>query len=139
EAFVGELLGETNAAELFLEQHPDEEGAADEAAGIFDEAHPELAPHRSSHDSEVCVVATPPGPAGDRFRELARAALPDVEVLPAASEDDIVFYREVSHLPIAELEQLGPAGLDAYRQMRATGDFTPHTRTDVDFGAPSSR
>ncbi len=137
QAFAGELLGETNAAELFLEQHPDEEEAQDEAAAFFNEAHPELAPSKAAPASEICVLAAPPGPAGDRFRALTQTALPDVEFAPAASEDDILFYREVSHLPLAELEQLGPAGLDAYRQMSAAEDFTPHTRTDVDFGASS--
>ena len=89
--------------------------------------------------AELCVLAAPPGPAGDRFRELARPRLPEVEVLPAVSEDDILFYREVSNLPLADLEQLGSAGQDAYRQMSAAEDFTPHTRIDVDFGAPARR
>ena len=61
-----------------------------------------------------------------------------MEFTPAGGEDDVLFYREVSNLPLAELEQLGPAGLDAYRQMSAAEDFTPHTRTDVDFAPPSS-
>ena len=137
EAFAGELLGATNAAELFLEQYTDEETAKDETAVGYNEAHPELAPGKISAASEICVLATPPGPAGDRFRDLTQSALPDVEFTPAASEDDILFYREVSHLPLAELEQLGPAGQDAYRQMSAAEDFTPHTRSDVDFGAYS--
>ncbi len=116
QAFAGELLPETNAAELFLAQHADEETAKDEAAVCYNEAHPEVAPGKTSPTSEICVLAAPPGPAGDRFRELARSALPDVEFTPAASEDDILFYREISHLPLAELEQLGPLGQDAYRQ-----------------------
>ena len=137
QTFAGALLGKTNAAELFLEQHADEEEAKDEAAAFYDEAQPELAPRKAAPASEICVIATPPGTAGDRFRELSQAALPEVEMTPAASEDDILFYREVSHLPLAELELLGPAGLDAYRQMSAAEDFTPHTRTDVDFGTAS--
>jgi hypothetical protein len=135
EEYAGELLEATNAAELFLEQYADEVKARDEVGGFYDEAHPELAPGPSASTSEFCVLAAPAGPAGERFRAVARAALPEVEVLPAASEDDILFYREVSNLPLAELEQLGPAGQDAYRQMSAAEDFTPHTRIDVDFGA----
>jgi serine/threonine protein kinase len=135
--FAGELLGETNAAELFLEQHPDEEDAQNEASNFFDEAEPELAPGKSSFKSQICVLAAPPGPAGERFRTLTHDALPEVEVLSATAEDDIVFYREISNLPLAELEQLGSVGQDAYRQMSAAEDFTPHTRIDVDFVAPS--
>ena len=136
-AQCGELLGKTNAAELFLEQHPDEENAKGEASGCFDEAQPELAPGKASTTSEVCVLAAPPGSAGDRFRALTRAALPEVEVLSATAEDDILFYREVANLPLSELEHLGSAGQDAYRQMSAAEDFTPHTRIDVDFSTSS--
>jgi eukaryotic-like serine/threonine-protein kinase len=135
--FAGELLGETNAADWFLEQHPDEEEAKNESSGFFDEAKPELAPGNASLTSELCVLAAPPGPSGDRFRTLMSAALPEVEVLSATAEDDIFFYREASNLPLSELEQLGSVGQDAYRQMSATEDFTPHTRIDVDFVAPT--
>lgn len=131
--FSGEVIGETNAAELFLEQHPDENEAEGEASGFFDEAQPELAPGPSASPCETCVLAAPPGEAGDRFRELTHRALPDVELLPAVSEGDILIYREISNLPLAELEQLGAAAHDAYRQMSAAEDFTPHTRIDVDF------
>ncbi len=131
--FSGEVVGETNAAELFLEQHPDEGEAEGEASGFFAEAQPELSPRPSASPCETCVLAAPPGEAGDRFRELTRRALPDVELLPAVSEGDILFYREISNLPLAELEQLGAAAHDAYRQMSAAEDFTPHTRIDVDF------
>jgi len=133
--FADEVVGETNAAEMFLEQHPDEGEAEGEASGFFAEAQPELSPGPSAAPCETCVLAAPPGEAGDRFRELTRRALPDVELLSAVSEDDILFYREISNLPLAELEQLGAAARDAYRQMSAAEDFTPHTRIDVDFGA----
>jgi hypothetical protein len=63
--------------------------------------------------------------------------LPEIEVLSATAEDDILFYREISNLPLAELEQLGSVGQDAYRQMIAAEDFTPHTRIDVDFATPA--
>ena len=133
--FAGEVVDETDAAELFLEQHPDEGEAEGEASGCYDEAQPEWLPGPSAPASEICVLAAPPGEAGERFRALTRRALPDVEMLPAVSEDDILFYREVSNLPLEELEQLGSAGQDAYRQMGAAEDFTPHTRIDVNFGA----
>ena len=137
--FADEVVGETNAAEMFLEQHPDEGEAEGEASGFFAEAQPELSPGPSAAPCETCVLAAPPGEAGDRFRALTRRALPDVELLPAVSEDDILFYREISNLPLAELEQLGAAARDAYRQMSAAEDFTPHTRIDVDFGAAAPR
>ena len=137
EEFAGELLGKTDAAQLFLEQYPDEDAAQTEASDFFDEAKPELAPGKASAALEVSVLAAPPGSAGERFRTLTRAALPEVEVLDATAEDDILFYREFSNLPLSELEQLGSAGQDAYRQMSAAEDFTPHVCIDVDFSVRS--
>ena len=53
----------------------------------------------------------------------------------AASHDDVIFYRETANLPLAELEQMGPAAQEAYRQMAATEHFTPHIRCDIEFEA----
>jgi hypothetical protein len=47
--------------------------------------------------------------------------------------DDILLYRERSNLPLSELPQLGPLGLDAYRQLSAAEQFTPHCRCDIEF------
>jgi hypothetical protein len=131
--FAAEQLPPTTVAELFLEQHPDEQQAADEVAGFYDEAAPELAPARAAAAPEVCVLAVPTGEGGERLRELARHALPAIDWQPAASGDDVVLYRERSHLALADLEHLGPQGRDAYRQMNAADHFTPHSRIDVDF------
>jgi hypothetical protein len=133
--FVGSRLPPTDVAELFLEQNHDDEGAVGDVAGFFREAAPELAPGRTSRLSEVCVLAAPSGPAGDKFRELARAALPTVEIHPAAGTDDVVIYRELTNLPLTDLEQLGPVGQDAYRQMNSAENFSAHSRMDVDFGS----
>jgi hypothetical protein len=133
--FVGSRLPPTDVAELFLEQNHDAEGAAGEVDGFFGEAAPELAPGRTSRLSEVCVLAAPPGAAGDKFRELARTTLPETEIHPAAGTDDVVIYRELTNLPLTDLEQLGPVGQDAYRQMSSAENFSPHSRMDVDFGS----
>jgi serine/threonine protein kinase len=131
--FAGEQLPPTTVAELFLEQHPDEEQAGGEVSSFFDEAAPELTPGKVGPTQEVSVLAVPPGEGGERLRELARHALPEVDWQPAASGDEVVIYREVSHLPLSDLEQLGAQGRDAYRQMNAAEHFTPHNRIDVDF------
>ena len=51
----------------------------------------------------------------------------------AVSEEDLLFYREWKNLLLADVDVLGPAGQEAYQQMLATGDFTPHVRTDLVF------
>jgi hypothetical protein len=133
EEFAAEQIGELSVAEMFLEQQADAEAARAEIAGYYQEAAPELARGPDGSPDEVCLLATPPGDAGERFRRLAQEALPDVEWSTVGGVEDVLICRERSHLPLAELEQLGPLGQDAYRQMSAAEDFTPHTRIDVEF------
>src|SRR5262249_10852758 len=110
-AWAAEQLPATSAADLFFEQHPDAAEAEEEVAGFYDEAAPERGPGRAPGASppvaELCVLATPPGPAGDRFRELAQRAVPDAELHHVVSPDDVVLYRERNNLPLSDLEQLG--------------------------------
>src|SRR5262249_39367614 len=115
-AFAEAPLGRAHAAEVYLEQRGRDEAALTELAGAFEEAAPELAGSRLAPANEFCVLAVPPGPEGEYFRGLVRQALPDRSLVPAASTDDIVFYREVPRLPLAALPQLGPAAEDAYRR-----------------------
>jgi hypothetical protein len=132
EAFAAELMPETDAAEVFFEHHPDPAAAEAAVAALLREAEPALGRGREDA-AEVCLVAAPPGPAGDRFRDLVRRACPAAEFADAADADDIVVYRERPSLPLGGLEQLGPAAREAYRQMTASENFTPHARADVDF------
>lgn len=133
EEFVAVLVGELDVAEMFWEQNPDAEQSADELRSFFDEACPELSNERRGQGSELCVLATPSGPAGDRLRELAGQALSDIEWHSATGDEDILLYRERINLPLSDLPQLGPLAQDAYRQMSAAEHFTPHCRCDVDF------
>ncbi len=136
-AFAASKLPPTSVAELFLEQHPDQEEAEGEVSALYDEASPELTPnlaaHRSLAPGELCVLATPPGPASERFRTIAQKALGEKEVNHAVSRDDILVYRERTNLALTDLEQMGPLGQNAYQQMSATENFTPHSRIDVEF------
>jgi hypothetical protein len=131
EAFAESRLEGAGVAEMFLERHPDDEEARGEIVTGFDEAAPEFAGSRLSRQKEICILATPPGAARDRFRALAQQALPDVALAAAPSTSDVVFYREIPQLPLSELEQLGPLGYEAYRQMTSVAHFTPHSRTDI--------
>jgi eukaryotic-like serine/threonine-protein kinase len=125
----------TSVAELFLAQHADEELACGAIVNAFDEAAPRLGsgPDAMRAPAEVAVLMAPPDPAGERFRALALAALPGTELAPAAGAEDLVLYRELPYVKIADLDQLGPPGQEAYQQMLAVEHFTPHTRTDVAF------
>jgi hypothetical protein len=136
--YAAGLLPPTSVAELFFEQTPDEEAAEAGICQFYTEAAPEICPPRASQAAglpaaELCLLATPPGPASERFAALLRQAMPQVEVHHSVGSEDILIYRERNNLSLSELEQFGPRAYEAYTQMLATADFTPHSRGDVVF------
>jgi serine/threonine protein kinase len=135
EPFAEQRLLETNLVTMYLESHPGEEEALLDLASAFEAAAPRLTVGGECAPAEVQILGVPPAPGEDRLRALARKALPDAGLASAGSADDIVFYREVPNLALSDLEQLGPAGRQAYRQMAAAENFTPHSRTDQEWCA----
>src|SRR5262249_9684042 len=105
--------------------------AEDAIESDFEQAAPLLPKPESSSAEEICVLAAPPGPSGTRFRELARRALPHIELVASPSSQDIVYYRELVHVPLSSVEPLGPLGYEAYRQLNAVEHFSPHSRMDI--------
>ena len=138
--FASEYLPSHSAAALFFEQHPDEAVAEREVATFYDEAAPEITAGRDPRGT-VCVaehviVSAPDDEESARFREILSRMAYEAAIESADSPDDLVIYRERVNLALADLEHLASAGLDAYTQMTASDDFTPHTRTDVVFRSP---
>lgn len=131
EKFTNTLLATEDVAEMFLAHHPETEAAHEQIAAAFDEAAPDFATARLSRQPEICILVTPSSAAGTRFSELAHTALPDVAPVSASGGDDVVFYREVPNLLLANLDQLGPPGHEAYQQLIAAAHFTPHCRVDI--------
>jgi hypothetical protein len=131
EAVAEASLYRAHAAQVYMEQHAEDPAAAADLAAAFDEARAELAGLGRGLGREVCILAVPPGPEGERFRALVRHALPEVPFLAATSKDDIVFYREHSDVVLSELPQLSPAAKEMYHQVLATEAFGPHSRTDI--------
>jgi hypothetical protein len=131
EHFAATRLGTADVAEMFLHQYPQPDEALKEIAAAFAKAAPKLAGSRASQQTEVCLLAVPPGPAGDRFRSLAEQALPDAKPTDIITTDDVVFYRELPHVILSDLEHLGPLGYEAYHQMTTVEYFTPHSRIDI--------
>jgi hypothetical protein len=134
EVFVTPRLAGTNPAELFLQQHSDDGSALSELQSAFDEAAP-MSQSRSPgwQPTEMSVLLTPAGPEGEKLRRLAKQAINNVTILGADGDDDIVIYRELANVPLADLEPMQAVGLEAYRQMCAVENFTPHARIDITF------
>src|SRR5579871_5641189 len=132
EGFVEARLLGVNVAEIYASQHANEEDACADLEAAFEEAAPELYSSGAAPGSEICALAAPPGPEGERFRDLARQALPEVEMATTtAGTDDIIFCREVPYLALSDLDQVGPLGYEAYRQIVSLKNFTPHSRIDI--------
>ncbi len=129
--FAAERLAGANVAEMYLKQHGNEAQARQDLAAVFAQAAPGFAVKGVAAQSEISILAAPSGPAGERFRQLARQAVRDVDFVNATSQDDILFYRELPQLPVAQLEQLGPLAYEAYRQMISGEHFIAHNRTDI--------
>jgi serine/threonine protein kinase len=124
-------LGRAHAAEVYLEQHAEDPAVHADLAAAFDQAQPEIAGSRLAGWQELAILAVPPDREGERFRRLVHRALPEAQLLDAASTDDVVFYRENAHVLLTELPQLGLAAREVYLHVLATEPFGPHSRTDL--------
>jgi hypothetical protein len=123
-------LGTESVAEVLFHQHADDTGVHAELNGGYEAAAPVL-PGRRYSGAEMRLLFVPTDEAGKRLGELSSSACPDTEVVFVDNAADIFFYRERPHVSLAELPQLGLMAEEIYRQMTASGQFTPHTRTDI--------
>jgi hypothetical protein len=128
--FVGGRIGNTQVADIYLGQYQKDDQIREDLINMFAEATPKLCTARQQ-GSEIAILAAPMNASGQRLRRLAQGALPDADLAEADSGDDIVFYRERFQMSLSELEQLGPLGYEAYRQVGMVDQFTPHCRTDI--------
>ena len=105
--FLDGKLDHSDPATMFFRYRTADNSAEPLIAEAFDEATPELTTRNGSQPDENIILAVPPGPSGDRFRELAGTVLPDAQLIVAPLPDDICFYREFPRLDLADLPQLG--------------------------------
>jgi hypothetical protein len=135
EAFVAPRIGDSDTAQFFLKQYQQEAEMLKDIAGAFHQASPPslegAGDKGDGNSSDIHVLTVPAGPAGEQFALLARQAMPGVELAVAPGTDHILFYREKPGLPIADLPQLGPRFQEAYQEMCALENFTPHSRCDI--------
>jgi len=81
--------------------------------------------------SEVAVLASPGGEAGEGLREIARRGIPVAGLPTADTRDELTIYREFPNVPLAALPHLGPAGATAYQTLPETNQCALHARLDV--------
>ncbi|MCS6851048.1 MAG: protein kinase [Gemmataceae bacterium] len=131
EGFVASRLAGGNVLEMFFDQHPAAEDAAQAVAEAYERAAPELAHASRCREPELTILALPGGPLAERFADLVRRSVPDTSFTLAESTDDAIIYREQSHLPLGNLELAGPLGEEAYLHFIGTENITPHSRCDI--------
>jgi hypothetical protein len=130
EAYVASRLGAANAIETFLDQYRNSTDAARQLTEALREAAPAAVPEAPKSHS-FSLVAVPSDNLADQFTALSRMALPDALLVAAPKAEDIVFYRESCGLRLQDLPQCGPDVRDLYKQMVATPNAMPHSRTDI--------
>ena len=135
EAFLADRQAGRNVTDMYLAQQAGTRtGEAADAAihedlgRTYDLADAELA---VTSGKQFCVLAVPPGPEEQAFRDVVTKALPDVALTAAASTDEILFYREQVGFALADLKQLSSPGRDAYQQMTRREQFSAHSRIDI--------
>lgn len=131
EAMAHGRMKESDVAQMFFQRFPQDIEARTNLAAAFEDAYPELGRLQTNPGIEISYVGLSPGPDSERFIALVREALNDEEIETVPNTDDIVFFREIAHLPLAGLEQLGPAAREHYEHLQVTQDLTPHSRTDL--------
>jgi hypothetical protein len=136
--FLDTKFGHSDPAEVFFRYRTDDGSTGPLIGEAFASAAPKLASTRDAEPQlEVNVLAVPPGPAGDRFRELAEKMLPGSKLIPAPMPDDICFYREYPLLEITDLPQFGEHAREAYHYLTMS-DHPPHARVDIPWQPPES-
>ena len=127
-AFLDERMERTDPATMILRWR----GDGPEAVKLLAEAYAGAAPGLAvgPEASETVLLAAPPGPAGDRLRELAHEACPGVAFVPAPLADDVLVCREPARVELTALPQMAALAREAYDAQLAA-DHRPHTRTDV--------
>src|SRR5262249_26340434 len=104
--------------------------------GAFDQAAPTVgirSADLAGRRAQLAVLLVPSGAGGDRFRGLVERALPEAELVLGTSPDDVVLYRELPRMALAELLEGAQTGSESYRQLAGLDPFPPHSRTDIPF------
>ncbi|MBX7102656.1 MAG: protein kinase [Gemmataceae bacterium] len=130
QAFFLVRLPQNQAAELLVQSmEPDELTSV--LAEAMQECHPALAGPKAAVESIVTIVAAPDSEAGRAVQRAAAVAAADLAYATCTAASDVVIYRELRHIDLADLPHMGPVGQEAYQQALSEGTAVPHSRLDV--------
>jgi eukaryotic-like serine/threonine-protein kinase len=129
-------LGSGSVTAVYAGQQKDDGMIAD-VRTAFQHAAPVLPGQRYS-GSELRILVVPDDEQGKHLADLAQSADSEVALLLVDQDDEILFYRERPNVPLLDLPQFGLVAEEGYKQMTSSGQFTPHTRTDISDWTPRS-
>lgn len=129
EDFLGPRVPEVAASEFGMGDDKDAEARAEPLTSAFDAAAPALG--KLSAQNEFAIAAFPATPTGHELKEVAKQALPNIQVIDGDNRDEITFYRELQQVTLQDMEQFGSIPQEAYRQRCAGDPNFLHTRIDV--------
>jgi hypothetical protein len=134
ESFVASMPPADNVTEIFLSQFQGHDEALGELTTALDESAAEIPQKIVPQHQQSVVLLAPASAGGKRVQELAKEAMPDLDMHFVEGSDDILIYRAVSSIPIAELVEADSQALANYKAM-LTDVISPHARLDLPFPA----
>ena len=129
-AFLAGRLADTGLGQMWQARFPDRSSATHAIQALYEQSAPHLKLFGSER-SETIILAGPDGDAGESIRQMAEKALPAAPASYFVSTDEVLLYREYTHVPLSALPQLGPMAEDAYKAAIDAQAASPHTRSDV--------
>lgn len=126
--FISKRLSSTHPLDLFFARYKDLKTASQAMNWLYEQSVPPLNLIPSER-VESFMMACPSGAYADQMLHIVKNALPNAPTEVVQSEDEILFYREYSQVPLTALVQVGTIGEDAYNT--ALEGTTPHFRYDV--------
>jgi len=124
-------LGSVDLATMFNERYRTPQATELVISEAYQQAEPSWIGSGPWSSSEVAVLASPGGEAGEGLREIARRGIPVAGLPTADTRDELTIYREFPNVPLAALPHLGPAGATAYQTLPETNQCALHARLDV--------
>ena len=129
-AYLDKHFQKEDPASIFLRYVGDEAQAKEMILKGIESAAPKIHSGDPDRDIETLVLAAPASEQGNHVLQLAVAACPKREFIPAPLDDDMLIFREFPRLPMPMLPQLGLLAREAYKQQLGS-DHHPHSRVDV--------
>jgi hypothetical protein len=128
--YLNERMGEVDLYGMMKARFGSGSAVGEAVGRAVEEAKPALVGGGPWAADEVCTFAAPGGSGGLPISQRATAVLPPTTAM-TDTPDEVVVYREYPHVPLATLDQLGPAWAAAYRTAPDTLQASPHARVDI--------